>query len=266
MKARVVSQLANHPSQNVFPCLLSDIRKEVDAQLRQMQSDMERTEEECVREAQAEMDRRGGVTSSRDYLLSLHKMDVEKTVAALPHLLSMSSQLDLDLLSLSSKELEVVLGVKGVESVIGTSSSFLRMVQARCEEIRHSSDSPSPTSFCSTSVLSAFLQGQVTADMSDDPVLVRAVFELASAQACSASKWRTSLAESWAFLEHMYSRWTEMEERMERAANEEESVDKLKELLSELDHSSLTNVSLRARLVSRIVDLTRAVVGKDLVM
>mmetsp|Transcript_12360 Transcript_12360/g.33115 ORF Transcript_12360/g.33115 Transcript_12360/m.33115 type:complete len:92 (+) Transcript_12360:879-1154(+) len=88
------------------------------------------------------------------------------------------------------------------------------------------------------------------------PFFVRALSKLGSTHTCSASRWRVDLDEGWSYLERTCSLWMDMEERMERAAREETSVHKLKELISELDRSSLSNRDLRARLASRIRSYT----------
>mmetsp|Transcript_11876 Transcript_11876/g.32114 ORF Transcript_11876/g.32114 Transcript_11876/m.32114 type:complete len:495 (-) Transcript_11876:529-2013(-) len=268
-KARAAAQLATYPSQSVFPHLLSDLRREVEAELRDMQEEMEKVEEEESNRAGAANAEKGGMPSARDYLLSMQKMGVEKTAVALPHLIRMSSQLDIDLLSLSSKELEGVLGVRGMGDVLSTSAALLRLVQTHCKEIRsmhESSSSSPPPPICSTSALSSFLSGKVAAGMEDDPLLMHALSTLASTHTCSASGWRVDLDEGWTYLELTCSHWLEMEERMGRAAREETSMDKLKALVSELDQSSLTNDDLRARLVSRMLALTNVAVGDVCVM
>jgi len=262
-RARVVEVMLHHPSSSFSSRhFLDNMREKVQSQLSQLKEDLARAKRESEAERKAETGAQGNdsTPSGRDYLLELQKRGVKISKVTLPLLVDMSRKLEVDLLSLSDGDLEAALEVKDLEQPVATSSDILRFLRSEVDKIEKNED-PS-TRISSTQSLSSFLSGSLPDEGSME---VHATMASAAAhlvkhtRSCASSSWQCELEKCWSSLEVIWSSWSELEGRIEKALSDKEtSWDTLRSLLTELDHSSLLHDGLRDRLASQLHALTVA--------
>uniref|UniRef100_A0A7S3GA79 RING-type domain-containing protein n=1 Tax=Palpitomonas bilix TaxID=652834 RepID=A0A7S3GA79_9EUKA len=260
-RAGVVEVMLHRPSSSFSSKFLDDMREKVQSQLSQLKDDLARVESENESRRKAEVAGKGDgwMPSSRDYLLGIQKEGAQFSKVTLPHIVNLSRQLNVDLLSLTDDDLKTALQVKDLGQPVATASDILRFLQKEVNKIEKKED-PS-TRMCSTQSLSSFLSGSLPErGAMQDAALASAASHLAKhTRSCSSSAWRSEFEKYWSSLEAIWSAWSELEERIEKALSDKEaSLDALRSLLSDLDDSTLFNADLRDKVASRMHALTLA--------
>jgi len=253
MRARVLKTLIEHPTSTFSTSVFEDMRLDLDCHLSQLRHDLALIEEETSKEIREKQGASGGQNSSAFYLTSMHRAHYEKAKVAIPSLLSMSDEVEIDFLELSDDHLVQVLNIPELSGVKKAADAILQTVHSHRQKIIDEEQPPS--ALRTVPSLSSFLSGSAQRGVGSDHSLMKAACAVAKGEPCRSSKWWHSLDSAWSWLVSTCKEWEEFESRVRRALKKRSTEDDfaaLKKLLDELKSSSLVNDKLRGEIAARL--------------
>eukprot|EP00297_Palpitomonas_bilix_P005142 CAMPEP_0113898894 /NCGR_PEP_ID=MMETSP0780_2-20120614/19681_1 /TAXON_ID=652834 /ORGANISM="Palpitomonas bilix" /LENGTH=815 /DNA_ID=CAMNT_0000890905 /DNA_START=9 /DNA_END=2456 /DNA_ORIENTATION=- /assembly_acc=CAM_ASM_000599 len=223
--------------------ILAIIREKVQQHIANMKEDLKREEEKIIRER-----RESGAAdefNGASYLLAMSKMYSEMSKAALPHLILMSNELDIDLFALTGDDWKALFDMREMSYIHQSYTDALAMLKKCKEAIEDKKKDEESMAVRSTSGLRSLFEGKVPAGMSEHGNNV-AVFDCLPhfhhhVTNVQCSEWCVEMRRKWRWLDGRYQSGVELERKVDEALETSEDIHNLADLKQELKQHDLSH-------------------------